>query len=59
MVHIHPKGFLVFGIFAVALSAARSPEAAAVAVIATVFIEACLLWGIAGGGVDRTGESRR
>ena len=59
MLHIHPKGVLVFGVFAVALAAARSPNAAAAAVLATLFIEGCLLWGIAGGGVDRTSESRR
>ncbi len=56
---IHPKGFLVFGIFLTALAVARRPAVAVVTVFAVLFIEACLLWGIAGGGVDRSRDARR
>jgi hypothetical protein len=53
---IHPNGLLVFGVFAAALLLARRPELAAIAVVATLIVEGCLLWGIAGGGVDRTDD---
>jgi hypothetical protein len=56
---IHPKGLVMFGLFLAALALAPSPTAAALTIFAVVFIEACLLWGIAGGGVDRSREARR
>ena len=54
IVRIHPKGLVAFGVFSAALLLARRPELAAIAVLATLFVEGCLLWFVAGGGVDRS-----
>jgi di/tricarboxylate transporter len=51
---VHPRGVVAFLAFAAALLLARRPELAATAVVATLIVEGCLLWGIAGGGVDRS-----
>ena len=51
---IHPRGIVAFSGFAVALLLARRPGLAAVAVVATLVVEGALLWGMAGGGVDRS-----
>ena len=53
---VHPKGLIAFLGFAAALLLARRPELAALAVAATLIVEGCLLWGIAGGGVDRSDD---
>jgi len=53
-VRIHLKGLVAFGVFSAALLLARRPELAAIAVLATLFVEGCLLWFVAGGGVDRS-----
>lgn len=53
---VYPRGVVAFLGFVAALALARRPELAAIAVAATLVIEGCLLWRIAGGGIDRTDD---